>query len=100
MSPILASLRSRKELTSFMPTTAPCDQQKPLQKNMCMFACIRPSSQNHVYPDLPAASLQQLLRAISGAATLTMILILPQTELSSQLSQCAFLKCFSSQCGL
>ena len=43
MSPILLSPYIKKALTSFMVTYAPCGQQKPSGKNICLIAWTLPS---------------------------------------------------------
>ena len=45
---------------------------------------------SHIDWPSPTTSLEQFLRAIPGAVSLAVVLILPQIKLNSQLSCCAF----------
>ena len=63
-------------------------------KIMCLIACTPPSPKSHIYWPSPTSSLEQFLRAIWGAASRAIVLILPQIELNSQLSHYAFVFVF------
>lgn len=45
--------------------------------------------QNHMYPDLASASLEQLPRTVYDAVSRAVVLILPPIKVNSQLSLCA-----------
>ena len=48
-------------------------------KIMCLIVCTPPSPKSHIYWPSPTASLEQFLRAIWGAVSWAIVLILPQT---------------------
>ena len=49
-----------------------------------------PHHHNHILTSLPPTSLEQFLRAIWGAVSLTIVIILPQIKFNPQFSHCAF----------
>ena len=59
-------------------------------KIMCLIVCTPPSPKSRIYWPFPIASLEQFLRAIWGAVSQAVVLILPQIKLNSQLSHYAF----------
>ena len=65
----------KKALKSFTVTTAPCDEQKPSGK-ICAWLHVLSLPQNHI-PTVPAASLEQLLRAVCGAVSRAAVLFCP-----------------------
>ena len=78
----------RKALKSSMMMTAPCDQQKTCAKNMNLIICTPCSPKSHICFLL--TSLEQFLRAIRGAVSQIMVLILPQIKFDSQFLHCVF----------
>ena len=60
-----------------------------LQK-VCAWLHVLPLHQYHIYTDISPASLEQFLRAIWGAVSQAVVLILLQIKFNSQVSLCAF----------
>ena len=58
---------------------------------MCAWMHAPSFHQNHIYTDLSPASLESFLRPIWNAVSQAVVIILPQIELNSQLSHCAFI---------